>query len=65
VILLAVLLLSRIVLSYAGTFMFLYEAENCSFKICEKLCWNFDGDCIEAVDCLCRMAIFCFLVFFF
>jgi hypothetical protein len=27
-------------------FLFLYEVENCSFKICKELCWNFDGNCI-------------------
>ena len=32
-------------------FLFLYEVENCSFKVCKELCWNFDGDCIESVDC--------------
>jgi hypothetical protein len=26
--------------------------ENCSFPVFEELCWDFDGDCIESVDCL-------------
>ena len=38
-------------LSYPGFFGFLYEVENCSFKVCKELCWNFDGNCIESVDC--------------
>ena len=40
-----VLLLSRIVLAIFG-FFFPYEVENCSFKVCKKLFWNFDGDFI-------------------
>jgi hypothetical protein len=27
------------------------EFENCSFSIYKELSWNFDGDCIESVDC--------------
>jgi hypothetical protein len=34
----------------AGVFVFLYEAENGPFKICEELCYNFNGDCIESED---------------
>jgi hypothetical protein len=37
--------------SYTGFFVFPYEIENISFKICEELCWNFDTNCIEYVDC--------------
>ena len=36
---------------YIGFFVFPYEVENCSFHVCEELCWNFYGDCIEPVDC--------------
>jgi hypothetical protein len=25
--------------------------ENCSFYLSEELSWNFDGDCINSVDC--------------
>jgi methionine aminopeptidase len=32
-------------------FVFLYEVENCSFNVCEELCWNLDGDCTESIDC--------------
>jgi hypothetical protein len=35
----------------SGSFVFPYEVENCSFHVCEELIWNFDGDCIEFVDC--------------
>jgi hypothetical protein len=30
---------------------FPYKVENYSFHLCEKLCWNFDEDCIESADC--------------
>ena len=36
---------------YPGVFFFPYEVENCSLHISKELCWNFDGDCIESVDC--------------
>ena len=32
--------------SYPGFFVFLYEIENCSFKVCNVLCWNFDVNCM-------------------
>jgi hypothetical protein len=31
--------------------VFPYEVENCSFKVCKELCWNFDRDCIDSLDC--------------
>ena len=31
--------------------LFPHEAENCSVKICVKLCWNFEGGCIKSLDC--------------
>lgn len=46
-----VLLLLRIVFSILGFFLFPYELENCSFHVCEALCWNFDGEFTESVDC--------------
>ena len=30
---------------------FSYEVEYCSFKVYEELCWDFDGDCIESINC--------------
>ena len=36
---------------YPVFFVFPYEVENCSFKVFKELWWNFDGDCIESVDC--------------
>jgi hypothetical protein len=36
---------------YVGFFAFPGEFENCSFHVFEELCWEFDGDCIESVDC--------------
>ena len=39
--------------SFPGFLFFPSEAENCSFKVCEELCWDFDGDCIESVDFFC------------
>ena len=32
-------------------YFFSYEVENYSFHVCEKLCWSFDKDCTESVDC--------------
>lgn len=46
-----VLLLFRVVFSYLGLFVFPYKIEYCPFKVCEELCWNFDGTCIESIDC--------------
>ena len=37
--------------SYPGFFGIPYEVDYCSFKVCEELCWDFDGDCIESIDC--------------
>jgi hypothetical protein len=36
--------------SYPEPSGFPYEAENCSFHVCEELCWNVYGNCIESVD---------------
>ena len=32
--------------------VFLSKVENCYFKICEEMCWDFDGKFIQSVDCL-------------
>ena len=37
---------------YSGFSTFLDEFDNCSFHVFEELCWDFDGDCIESIDCL-------------
>ena len=37
---------------YSGIFSFPDEFENCSFYVFEELCWDFDGDYIESIDCL-------------
>ena len=42
--------------------VFPYEVEYCSFKVCEELCWDFDGDCIESIDCFGRISIFTMLI---
>ena len=31
--------------------VFPYEVEYCSFEVCEELCLDFNGDCIESVGC--------------
>ena len=36
---------------YSGFFAFPDEFENCSFHVFEELCWDFDGDSIESIDC--------------
>jgi hypothetical protein len=46
-----VLLLYRIVFSYSGFIVCPREIENCSFHVTEELCWNFDENSIESVDC--------------
>ena len=46
-----VLLLLRIVFAILGFFVFPYEIKDCSFPVFEELCWNFDGYCVEFVDC--------------
>lgn len=48
----AALLLLRIVFTILGFFSFPEELENCSFYVFEELCWDFDGDYIESIDCL-------------
>jgi hypothetical protein len=42
--------------------VFTYKAENCPFKFCEELCRDFDGDCIESIDCFSRVTIFTILI---
>ena len=49
-------------LSFFFLFMFLYESEDCLFNVYEELCCNFDGDCIQTLDCFGRMAIFTILI---
>ena len=34
-----------------GFFVFAYEVDYCSFNVCEELCWDFYGNCIESIDC--------------
>ena len=35
---------------YSGFLVFPYEVDYFSFKVCEESC-DFDGDCIESIDC--------------
>ena len=37
---------------YPGFLVFPYVVEYCSCKVFEELCCDFDGDCIESIDCL-------------
>jgi hypothetical protein len=46
-----ILLLLRIVFAILVFFIFPDEFANCPFYLSEKLSWNFDGDCIESIDC--------------
>jgi hypothetical protein len=46
-----VLLLLRIVFAILGFLFFSDEFANCPFYLSEELSWNFDGDCIESIDC--------------
>jgi hypothetical protein len=43
--------LLRIVFAILVFFIFPDEFANCPFYLSEKLSWNFDGDCIESIDC--------------
>jgi hypothetical protein len=36
---------------YPKFFIFPDEFANCSLYLSEELSWNFDGDCIESIDC--------------
>jgi hypothetical protein len=38
-------------LSSLGFLVFPYEVENGFSKSVKKMCWNFDGDCLESVAC--------------
>jgi hypothetical protein len=46
-----ILLLLIIVFALLDFFIFPDEFANCPFYLSEELSWNFDGDCIESVDC--------------
>jgi hypothetical protein len=48
---LEVLLLLRIVFVMLCFFIIPEEFKECSFDLCEELSWNFDGDCIESLEC--------------
>ena len=37
--------------SFWLSFFFPYEVDYFSFKVCEELCWDFDGYFIESIDC--------------
>ena len=47
--------------SYPGFFFISNEFENCCILLCEELSWNFDGDCIESVDCFWQDSHFYFI----
>jgi hypothetical protein len=42
----------------ARVFILICEIKNFSFNVCKQLCWNFYGNCIESVNCFCKMPIF-------
>ena len=44
----------EVILLFSQSWIFLffpYEIENWSLHAFEELCWDFDGDCVESVDC--------------
>ena len=51
-------LLYRYILAIMDFLFFHVKLIICSFKFCEELCWDFDGDCPESIDYFCRIAIF-------
>ena len=44
-------LLYRVVFVILSFVVFPYEVEYYSLEVCKKLCCDFDGQCIESVDC--------------
>lgn len=38
-----------------------HEFETCPFNVGKELCWNFYWECIENLDCSCRMCTFTML----
>ena len=55
-------LLYGIVFCYPGYFVFPYEADYCSFKVCEELCWDINEGCIDSIDCFGGITIFTMLI---
>ena len=48
----AFLFLLRIVSTILGFISYPDKFENCFSSVFEELCWDFDRNCIEFVDCL-------------
>ena len=46
---------------YPRFFIFPDEFANCPFHLSEELRWNFDGNCIESVDCFCQDSYFLYI----
>ena len=46
---------------YPGFLISLYKLDYCSLKVCEEFCWDFDGDCIESIDCFWQNCHFYFV----
>ena len=38
------------------------KLKNCSFNVCEESCCNFNGGCIESVDCFRKVAILIMII---
>jgi hypothetical protein len=49
-------------LCYPRLFIFPDESVNCPFYLSEELIWNFDGDCIESIDCFQQDSHFAILI---
>jgi hypothetical protein len=56
-----VLLLLRIVFAIQGFFVIPNTFSNSSFKLYEELISDFDGDCIESVNCFWQDDQFCYI----
>jgi hypothetical protein len=56
-----VLLLLRIVFAVLGFLLFQMNLQ-IALSNSEELSWNFDGDCIESVDCFQQIAILTMLI---
>ena len=57
-----VILLFMTILVILDFLVFSYEVEYCSFKVCEELFWDFDGDYTESGDYSAKMAVFTMLI---
>ena len=54
-------LLYKVAFGYPRSFVFPFKFDYYPFKFSEELCWDFNGKCIEYVDCFWQDCHFCYL----